>query len=164
MGDIAFDAGGVPEHLPRVRHATPEDAGLLARFVQAGRREGTFREGPPADARSVLEYQRVAASNGREYHAYIIEEEERAIGYLDVQASRARGEILGLYLEPFCRGSRLGRHLFRWAVADLRARGCRIVSVEIGRLPPESCCRSERRRPSSDRPPPRICSLDTARP
>jgi GNAT superfamily N-acetyltransferase len=131
MGGIAFDSSVVPEHLPRVRHATPEDAALLAQYVQAGRREGTFRAGPQVEARSVLEYQRVAATDGREYHAYVIEEEDRPIGYFDVQGRGTCGEILGLYLQPSSRGKRMGRHLFRWAIANLRARGCRTVSVEI---------------------------------
>ena len=126
-----FDESSFPDHLPRVRAAGNEDAELLAAFVRAGRREGTFRDGPPVDSRSVLAYQAQAAGRGQDYRAYIVEDDTRPIGYFDVQSRGARGEVLGIYLQPDSRGKQFGRHLLRWAVADLRSRGCRAVAAEV---------------------------------
>jgi GNAT superfamily N-acetyltransferase len=121
----------VPQALPQVRTISREDAPLLARWIEQGRREGVVRSGDIVSPAPVLDYQESQQQEGWDYRCLIIENDSGPIGYLESRAQPPLGEVLGLYLDPACRGQRLGRHLLGWAVADLRERGCREIRVEI---------------------------------
>lgn len=107
------------------------DVARLACWIGEGRLEKAFREGPTPDAGSILRYQQSVRRSGWEYQCVIIKEGEQAIGYLDYRLRRRSAEILGIYLESHYRGARIGQHIFRWAIADLRERGCRVVRAEV---------------------------------
>lgn len=60
-----------------------------------------------------------------------IEDEGQIVGYLDYRYRKHLGEILGVYLAAHTRGQRVGLHLLRWIIADLRQRHCQNVFVTI---------------------------------
>ncbi len=60
-----------------------------------------------------------------------IEDEGQIVGYLDYRYRKHRGEILGVYLDAHIRDQRVGPHLLRWIIADLRRRNCHKVFVTI---------------------------------
>src|SRR4051812_46367692 len=117
----------LPAALCRVRPVGPEDDERLVAWIELGRREGVFRRGPPLDVASLRSYQDGIRRSGAEYACLVVEAEGRPVGYLDYRYQQRRAELLGLYLESPARGGRLGRHLLRWAGADLRERGCRTL-------------------------------------
>ena len=121
----------VPEKLVRVRPARKADRIHLARWVEHGREEGVFRKGNKLTASSVLRYQDRIRRLGCEYRCLIIETNGEPIGYLDYCRQRRSAEIFGIYLEPRFRYQRIGRHMLRWVIAQMRELGCRMVTTEV---------------------------------
>jgi len=121
----------VPQHLVKIRPLAHQDAARLARWVECGRREGVFQRGTKLDASSVLCYQDGLRQSGWEYQCMVVENDRHSIGYFDYRYRNRTGEILGLYLDSQFRRGRVGRHLLRWVVAQLREHGCRKVQVEV---------------------------------
>jgi hypothetical protein len=66
-----------------------------------------------------------------EYQCMTIEDEGQIVGYLDYRYRKHLGEILGVYLDAQRRGQRVGLHLLRWIIADLRHHNCHQVFVTI---------------------------------
>jgi len=121
----------VPKKMVGVRLIRHKEAALVARWVEQGRREGVFRSGPRLDAAAVLRYQENIRRSGWEYRCFFIEDGRTPIGYLDYRYRKPLAEILGLYLENQFRYKCIGRHVLRWAIADLRELGCREVRTEV---------------------------------
>ena len=108
-----------------------QDAERVARWVNAGRREGPFAGPPTVNAANHHRYVRQLKRQGFQQHWLIVELHGKASGYLNLAAREGTGELLGIYLEPGVRGSGLGAHLMRGAVGLLREAGCREVQVHI---------------------------------
>lgn len=108
-----------------------QDAERVARWVNAGRREGGFVGPPTVSAADHHRYARRLTRQGFKQHWLIIELHGKASGYLNFTARDGIGELLGIYLEPGARGSGLGAHLMRGAVGLLREAGCREVQAQI---------------------------------
>jgi RimJ/RimL family protein N-acetyltransferase len=108
-----------------------QDAEQVARWVNAGRREGRFVGSPTVNADDHRRYARQLTRQGFKQHWLIVELHGKASGYLNLAVRRGTGEILGIYLEPGVRGSGLGAHLLRGAVGLLREAGCREVQAHI---------------------------------
>jgi len=121
----------VPAQLVRIRPMSREDAILLTQWIVQGRREGAFHGETTLGTASLLSYQESLQQSGWEYRCMVVEDAGQAIGYLDYRYHGQTAEILGLYLEAPFRHRRIGRHMLRWTLADLRERGCREVQVMV---------------------------------
>jgi RimJ/RimL family protein N-acetyltransferase len=121
----------LPAKIPSIRQMRPEDAELLASWIEQGRHDQFFRPGRTVNAWSVLRYQNRIRRSEWKYKCVVVEDGTAAIGYLDYKWRDHVGEILGIYLEPTRRAKHIGRHLIRWAVADLREQGCRRIRAEV---------------------------------
>ena len=121
----------LPERLVTVLPMIKSEARLVALWITEGRRIGMFRQGEPVTSSSLLKFQEDQRRNGWAYEAIIAWDDSLPLGYFDIRYKDARAEILGIFIEPQFRKRHLGRHLVRVAIAMLRDRGCRKVTMEI---------------------------------
>lgn len=121
----------LPNEAPSLRAARPRDLPQLADWINRGRHEGRFAGPPAVTPTSLKRYFSSLSQESQKHTCWIIEQAGVPIGYANFVASGARGELLGLYLEPSARGARLGPYLIRRATAELRTLGCREVSTKV---------------------------------
>ncbi len=117
-----------------MRHA---DVNSIAQWIYSGRKERAFAHGQAIDTRSLLQYQKSFLSLGWQYMCFVIEKDEKPIGYFDLQFRQRKGEILGIYVLPPFRGKGIGKLAIRWAVALLKNNNCRKISALVfeGNIP-----------------------------
>jgi len=119
----------VPTKLVNIRTTSRNDIDLLAPWFKDGC--CTPQNQPVRDVHTVLQYQQLMQQPDWEYQCMTIEDEGQIVGYLDYRYRKHLAEILGVYLDTHRRGQRLGLHLLRWIIADLRQRNCQKVFVTI---------------------------------
>ncbi len=121
----------LPNRLVTVTPMMKKEASLVARWVMEGRRVGVFRQGERVTGRSLFNFQQDQEKDGWAYEIMVVRDGSSPLGYFDMRRKAARAEILGIFVEPGFRKQRLGRYLLRYAIAMLRERGAKEVSVEI---------------------------------
>jgi ribosomal protein S18 acetylase RimI-like enzyme len=127
----------------RIREAEPEDAkaiaGVHVRSWQAayrGQLTDEYLDGLSVEER--LEQHRRSLEEPRaEWRTWVADDGGRVVGFAvtgpseDADAEPSTAEVYAIYLEPDRVGTGLGRGLFEHAVADLRERGFKVVTLWV---------------------------------
>jgi RimJ/RimL family protein N-acetyltransferase/predicted nucleotidyltransferase len=121
----------LPTKLVKIRATSRQDIDLLAPWFKHGCCKWSPQNQGGWDVQTVLQYQQLMQQPDWEYQCMTIEDEGQIVGYLDYRYRKHLGEILGVYLDAHLRGQRVGLHLLRWIIADLRRHHCHQVFVTI---------------------------------
>ncbi len=121
----------LPTKLVNIRATSRKDIDLVAPWFTYGCWNCSPQIQGVRDVLSLLQYQERMQQASWEYQCMTIEDEGQIVGYLDYRYRKHLGEILGFYLDTHRCGQRVGLHLLRWIIADLRSHHCQKVFVTI---------------------------------